>query len=401
MFQLHAQPVRLHLLVVKHLLNVPNRPSRHPHLVERVQPMLDTLLAEQLLRFAHQLDRLLYRRLVERVVPRLEPRVLDAQHVRHPLPQPVAQTRHRHRAVPRLVGAVIYVRRAPGRIHLLVLFINLLVARARIPHRSQYGQKLQPALSVERVYLHETARLNPERRRQQRRLYLLSLAAPLPVEQRRAHAPGYRYPRGEVRHRRRGHLLGNAVLYLALRRHQAAHRLDYQVVARTIAVRPAPTERRVVAVYDLRVDGGERLVVYPQLRRNVRPRVHHHHVHVWNHPLDDTRRVRAGQVQRQAALPPVQRHIRLRLARDELQRQPPRLPLDRLHLDDVRPHIGEHHPPERACDYLRELQYLYSVQRAWHRELTSSYQDFMKASQLGACAYHPKRSLHAARCIHV
>ena len=180
-------------------------------------------------------------------------------------------------------------------------------------------------------------------------------ARPLAVEQRGANAPRYGDAGGVVGYRRGGDEARHAVLYLALSRHKPGHCLNYQIVAGTVAVRSAASERGVIAVDEARVDGGQRFVVYAQLGGNVRAGVDDHRVNVGNHLVDYRHALRRRHIERQAALAAIQRHIGLGLFGDELERKPPRFAFERLYLDDVGAHVGEQHPPEGAGDYLGEL----------------------------------------------
>ena len=75
-------------------------------------------------------------------------------------------------------------------------------------------------------------------------------------------------------------------------------------------------------------------------------------VYICGHSVDDLYRLGPVEVEREAALAPVQRHEGLGLFGDELQRESPGLAFYGFHLDYVGSHVGQHHPAERTGDDL-------------------------------------------------
>ena len=97
------------------------------------------------------------------------------------------------------------------------------------------------------------------------------------------------------------------------------------------------------------------------------------HVDVRGHLVNDVNGLRVGEVQGQAALAAVQRHVVLGLVGHEPMRVSPGFALNGLHLDDVRAHVGQQHSSERPGDDLGELEYLDSGQRSGHVGTSSHF----------------------------
>ena len=127
-----------------------------------------------------------------------------------------------------------------------------------------------------------------------------------------------------------------------------------------------PSEPRDLAVDEPGVALPQQIVPEPQTVHGASTVVLDQHVRSIYQPASDLEPALRLEVQGHATLVAVQHHERCRLAVQvggtEVTRPIP--PGDRLHLDDVRPHVGEHASASRTGHDVRELNHTKACQRS-------------------------------------
>src|SRR5260221_2873906 len=181
-------------------------------------------------------------------------------------------------------------------------------------------------------------------------------------DQRRANAERAVEPCYEVADRRAG--AHGLVARLAGDAHEAAHRLGDEVEGGAVAVGAAGTEAGDVAIDEIGLELFQPRRPKPHLFEDSRPVVLDQHVALGDKPCQDVAAFARAQVEGDRAL--------VAVIGGEIPAQPiadgalvaHRVALARrLYLDDVRPHIGEHHRAERTRENAGEVEHADSGQR--------------------------------------
>ncbi len=118
----------------------------------------------------------------------------------------------------------------------------------------------------------------------------------------------------------------------------------------------AIAEPAQLAVDEVGPDGAQRLIVDPQPLGDAHPVVRRHHIDSRDELMHQFPPARVREVDRDAALPPVQRLEALTLVGQDGAALPVRIPAQRLHLDHVRAQVAQQDAGVGQRDDLRELQ---------------------------------------------
>ena len=125
--------------------------------------------------------------------------------------------------------------------------------------------------------------------------------------------------------------------------HDAAHRLRHQIVCRQIAARPALPETGNRRIHQSRIHFAQRRPVVVEFAHHPGAVVFHQHIGARRQFFKNRAVLRRFQIQRDAAFAAVYRR-EIRRAPVRKRPKPPRIiPARRLHFNDPRAHLGEHH----------------------------------------------------------
>ena len=147
----------------------------------------------------------------------------------------------------------------------------------------------------------------------ERHVDMLAFAGPRAHRERSLDRDGRVEPAEQVRDRHA--VLHRLALGLAGQRHEPAHRLDDEVVARLVAARPVLPEAGDRAVYKSGIGGGQARVVEAELGQLARQEIFQHHVCLRRQIAYLRKIIRVAKVGGDPALPPIAAMIIGRLAR--------------------------------------------------------------------------------------
>ncbi len=137
---------------------------------------------------------------------------------------------------------------------------------------------------------------------------------------------------------------------------QARCGLGDDVVAGAVRPRTFAAEGCAIDIDDVGALAAEGLVVDAEAFGDIGAVVDHDHIAGAGEAADDVAAGGMVEVEGDGLLAAIEGLVGLRLTGQELPRQPPRLAVDRLDLDDLGAEVGEEHAAERPGDDLGEVQ---------------------------------------------
>ena len=330
------------LLVVRQILREHHRRDGGAHRLEAFDPVRDRPLAQDSGDPRAQLldERKVGR--VERVVVEVVRRVVvDAQHAADRVAVRLGKRADDHSAVGGRVAAPVDPHRRAGAQRSLARRHEVAVVAAGGAHALQLGKDQVAPVGVVHGLDVELVAAHRQHRAQQGDRDALPLARALAVVERRGQPDRRRQSRREVPDHQRRPDRRAILVDLRGESDAAAVGLRHHVRGGLVRVRPVTIEAADLGVDQVRPDRPQRLVVDAEPLRDARTVVDQHHIELGQQPVHHLATRLLLQVQFDAALSAVHRLEDLGVAGSDGVEIAERLPARRLHLDHVRPEVGE------------------------------------------------------------